>query len=244
MKQIFAGVLTVLLVLSVFVGCEKNVDGTTQTPTTQATTIPPTTQTTPTQTTVPPTTQTQPTDPPIIYACYEVTLDPNGGTCETSSVSFMEYESYEGLPVASRTGYIFLGWFTEAEGGQQILPEMAMVVAGDHTLYAQWQVKTEFIITLDANGGRISSDESQIQLKKGDKYGTLAEPVREGYKFLGWYTEPEGGSRVKSTTKFSGADDQVLYAHWEYMPAEYWAFILKSRVEQIPQERRVDQLAG
>ena len=237
MKQIFAGVLTVLLVLSVFAGCEKNVDGTTQTPTTQATTIPPTTQTTPTEPTVPPT--TQPTEPTVTYESYVVTLDPNGGACEISTVDFMEYDCYGDLPVPVQSGYVFLGWFTEVEGGQQILPEMAMAFAGDHTLYAQWKVKTEFVITLDANGGRISPEESQKVLKNGDKYGTLAEPVREGYKFLGWYTEPDGGSRVKSSTKFTGSDDQVLYAHWEYLPAEYWAFILKSRVEQIPQERRV-----
>lgn len=238
MKQIFAGVLAVLLVLSVCVGCENNVDGTTQTPTTPTTTTPATTQTTPIQT-VPPTTQTQPTEPTVSYERYVVTLDPNGGTCEISDINFMEYDCYGDLTVPVRSGYVFLGWFTEAEGGQQILPEMAMVVAGDHTLYAQWEVKTEFTITLDANGGRISSDSSQLELKNGDKYGTLAEPVREGYKFLGWYTEPDGGTRVKSTTKFTGNDDQVLYAHWEYIPAEYWAFILKSRVEQIPQDRRV-----
>ncbi len=239
MKQRFAWLLAVLLVLSVCIGCDNHADGTTQTPATPTTTTPATTQTTPTQATVPPTTQTQPPEPTVVYESYVVTLDPNGGTCETVTIEFMEYDCYGDLAVPVRSGYVFQGWFTEAEGGQQILPDMVMAVAGDHTLYAQWKVKTEFTITLDPNGGRISSDSSRLELKNGDKYGTMAEPVREGYKFLGWYTEPDGGTRVKSTTKFTGNDDQVLYAHWEYVPAEYWAYILKSRVEQIPQDRKV-----
>ncbi len=168
-----------------------------------------------------------------------VMLNPNGGTCNSASVNIVKGDRYGRLPVPVRDGYTFLGWFTATEGGERITEETVMTADGDHTLYAQWEVKTSFLITLDANGGRVSPYQNPIILKKGDKYGTLPEPVREGYKFLGWYTEAEGGQRVKSTTTFTLDEDQILYAHWEYDALAYWTFILENRVQQIPQWRRV-----
>lgn len=41
------------------------------------------------------------------------------------------------LPVLTQAGYKFLGWFTEAEGGEQI--EEGTTVDYDMTLYAQWE---------------------------------------------------------------------------------------------------------
>ena len=38
------------------------------------------------------------------------------------------------------------------------------------------------------------------------------EPTREGYTFLGWYTEETGGDKVES---YDGEDDIVLHAQWE-----------------------------
>lgn len=198
-----------------------------------------TTQTTPTQT-VPPTTQTKPTEPPTpYYERYTVTLDPNGGTCEISSVNFMEFDCYGDLPVPVRENYVFQGWFTEPEGGNRVEAQMELIVQADHTLYAHWEVKTAFAITFDANGGRVSPYHSEMVLENGDTYGTLPEPIREGYNFLGWYTKPEKGSRVRSTTQFSEGKDLVLYAQWEYDALAYWTHILENRVQQIPRCRKV-----
>lgn len=47
---------------------------------------------------------------------------------------------------------------------------------------------------------------------KNSKLGTLPEPVRDGYKFLGWYTSPTGGDKVTSTTKVKG--NMTLYSRW------------------------------
>jgi uncharacterized repeat protein (TIGR02543 family) len=39
----------------------------------------------------------------------------------------------------------------------------------------------------------------------------LQAPRRSGYKFLGWYTDPENGELVES---YNGEEDITLYAHW------------------------------
>ena len=42
--------------------------------------------------------------------------------------------------------------------------------------------------------------------------GTLPEAKRLNYAFLGWFTAPEGGTKVAATTK--ATDDVTYYAHW------------------------------
>lgn len=39
-----------------------------------------------------------------------------------------------------------------------------------------------------------------------------AQPTLEGYTFDGWYTEPVGGTKISTSTVFTG--DTTVYAHW------------------------------
>lgn len=39
-----------------------------------------------------------------------------------------------------------------------------------------------------------------------------AQPALEGYTFDGWYTEPVGGTKISTSTVFTG--DTTVYAHW------------------------------
>ena len=208
-------------------------------PSTPATQPPHTTQNTtqsPTQpTTVPPTTVPT-TQPPVMVT---VTLDPNGGSCDQPQVVLAEGTCYGILPVPVLEGYVFLGWFTQNEGGNQISEEMLLVSAENHTLYAHWRSQTEYTVTLDANGGRISTYYNHVAIEKNKTYGKLPQPIREGYNFLGWYTDPVKGTKINSTTKFTGSEDVTLYAHWQYDAYKYWSYILENKVQQIPQCRRV-----
>lgn len=67
-----------------------------------------------------------------------VALDPCGGTCDVGSVTVRIGEFYEELPVPFFERKVFSGWFTAAEGGEE-------VKAGDRcrggarTLYAHWE---------------------------------------------------------------------------------------------------------
>ena len=49
----------------------------------------------------------------------------------------------------------------------------------------------------------------------GETYGELHVPTREGYTFLGWYTEKEGGTQITSDMIVSDVGNQTLYAHWQ-----------------------------
>ena len=64
---------------------------------------------------------------------YTLTKEPNG---DDNGSGYGAQTLYYGqtLPTLSRTGYTFLGWFTEATGGTEI----TAMPAGDTTVYARW----------------------------------------------------------------------------------------------------------
>ena len=46
----------------------------------------------------------------------------------------------------------------------------------------------------------------------GSTYGTLPTPIKDGYRFLGWYTT--GGVKIEETAKVTITSNQTLYAQW------------------------------
>ena len=49
-----------------------------------------------------------------------VTLNANGGTCGTADLNVGYGATIGALPVPTRTKAVFLGWFTDAEGGDEV----------------------------------------------------------------------------------------------------------------------------
>lgn len=162
-----------------------------------------------------------------------VTLDAMGGVCSANSVTVRAGGVYGVLPTPTYTGQIFQGWFLREEGGEPLNPVTVVLEEDDHTLYAHWTTKTEFVLTFDPNGGRISPYSATKTIYSGDVYGQLPEPLRSGYTFLGWFTEPENGVQIQPSHMVTVIDDQTAYAHWEYSPLDYWAFVLKNTTQKI-----------
>ena len=87
-----------------------------------------------------------------------------------------------------------------------------MPVRSNLTFVAQWWP----VVTFDASGGAWSSDETietmhyvKIQTDT-EKVAAESTPVRNGYTFLGWYTDD--GNRANFEEKVNGPT--TLYAHW------------------------------
>ena len=66
-------------------------------------------------------------------------------------------------------------------------------------------------VSFNANGGKC--DVGSVYVSASGTLESLPTATREGYKFLGWFTAPSGGSKVDLTTKFSG--DTIVYAQWK-----------------------------
>ena len=69
-----------------------------------------------------------------------------------------------------------------------------------------------YVVTFNPNGGTVNPASKTVV--NGERYGALPVPEREGYSFAGWFTAPDGGTRVTEDTVVSLTADQTLYARW------------------------------
>ena len=77
----------------------------------------------------------------ILPEYFTVTFDAQGGTSPLTSMHATYGCEYGGLPVPTRTGYTFKGWYTLTSGGNLIDNSTIVSSASNHTLYAQWEAK-------------------------------------------------------------------------------------------------------
>lgn len=75
---------------------------------------------------------------------YKITFNVNGGdawTDENNGTKTVTYDgTYQDLPLPSRSGYGFVGYFTAREGGTQVTCDTKVTVTQDTTLYARWKL--------------------------------------------------------------------------------------------------------
>ena len=76
--------------------------------------------------------------PPVSQE-YTVTFDANGGSVSTASATTKDGK-LESLPIPTRSGYDFAGWYTGTVDGQQVT--INTVFTGDTVLYAHWTVRS------------------------------------------------------------------------------------------------------
>ena len=149
---------------------------------------------------------------------YTVSFDANGGTCPDSSKSVTYNSAYGTLPIPTRTGYRFDGWFTSAQGGSAVDADTVMSTASNHTLYAHWIANTH-TVSFDANGGKCSDSSKSVAYDSA--YGELPVPTKDCYNFEGWFTAKDGGTQVKADTKVLTDSNHTLYAHWALNEHDY-----------------------
>lgn len=149
----------------------------------------------------------------------------NTGTSSSASrpnetVNFITDTPYGNkLPTPTNTGKTLLGWFTDPDNGTPV--SASDIADGEITeLYAHWTT-SEYVVTLDANGGKFRDDQKirSHPYQYGDTYGDFVTNTDyiptppAGHTFIGWYTEKEGGSKVSATEKVTKTC--TLYAHWK-----------------------------
>ncbi len=144
---------------------------------------------------------------------YTVYFNAEGGTCDTASKTVTFDSTYGTLPIPTRTGYTFNGWYTAASGGTQVTASTTVSITAAQTLYAQWTADT-YRVTFDSNGG---SGAPSSQTKTHDVALTLSTtvPTRTGYTFKNWNTAKDGsGTAYASGASYTANAAATLYAQW------------------------------
>ena len=143
---------------------------------------------------------------------YDVRFDANGGKEAYEPKKVRYGDTYKEFPPEpTRIGYEFAGWYTEKDGGNDKPVKVDTKVTASHTLYAHWTAN-KYTVTFDANGGTVTPAEKTVTY--GSTYGELPTPTRKGYTFVGWFTNPNGGTQVKADAEVTTAADRTLHAHW------------------------------
>lgn len=119
------------------------------------------------------------------------------------------------LPIATKDGYMLDGWYTEKEGGEKLT--LDTVITSNMTVYAHWKLPS-YDITYHLNDGT-NNENNPASYTVGDSNITLLEPTREGYTFLGWYSDEAFQNRVTVIDTSINANTDV-YARWIENSAE------------------------
>ena len=217
---------------------------------------------------------------------YTVTFNPNGGSVTTSDKKVTYDSVYGDLPVPTRVGYTFDGWFTEQEDGTQIMANSTVEITGNQTLFAHWTAikykiiynpgtgtnnpenpsvytyesafefkdptapegytfvcwlnaannekisgitkgrtgdltliarysPITYIVTFEVNGNGATVDPLKKDVTFGSVYGELPVPTRNGYTFVGWFTQQEGGTQITANNTVAITENQTLFAQWD-----------------------------
>ena len=85
----------------------------------------------------------------------EVAFDPCGGEIGEASGRYVLGAKYGSLPAPTREGHLFLGWFTEAEGGVAV-NGASRCKTGVATLYAHWEEVVDVFAPAICPGGGLS----------------------------------------------------------------------------------------
>ncbi len=184
----------------------------------------------------------------IIHKFY-VAFDANGGE-GTMEIQVFDYDEPQALyaNAFTRDGYEFLGWALSADGDlvyadKEVVSNLTAVCKETVTLYAVWEeipeedeTVTTYSLYFHENTGDEATDAEVTNMpeditKQATPNFVISEnvPVREGYKFLGWSTAPDGAveynpgdgftvvaansERARAIINVEYSDD--LYAIWE-----------------------------
>ena len=194
-------------------------------------------------------------------ATYTVTLDPNGGSGGTASVTATVGSPMPSATAPTRSGQTFQGYFdTSATSGgtQYYTAAMASARSWDKaqnaTLWARWtqNASTTYTVTLDRNGG--SGGTASVTATVGSPMPSATAPTRSGQTFQGYFdtSASSGGTQyytaaMASARNWDKAQNATLWARWASaasavhdfafykssdLPSEF--FLSKSAASKIP----------
>ncbi|NLD91200.1 MAG: InlB B-repeat-containing protein [Fibrobacter sp.] len=163
---------------------------------------------------------------------YAITYNGNGNSSGTIPTDTGKYETGSTVAVKgntgnlAKTGYVFAGWNTAADGSGAAYSEGSSLLIGtnDVTLFARWTQNPTFTVTYDGNTnttGIVPSDAGKYEtgslVTVKENAGALA---KTGFTFAGWNTAADGSGTAYAmgSTFIMGTSNVTLYARWTLNP--------------------------
>lgn len=129
---------------------------------------------------------------------YRILFDPRGGKVDEVGRLLAYGDPLEQLPVPELEGNTFLGWYYMSEEGERELrPGTDTMPACDLVLYAKWAEETELCTVIFHVDIEDFSLYEPVVLEPGHTLVRPADPYKEGFDFIGWYTDPQCTERFR-----------------------------------------------
>ena len=155
---------------------------------------------------------------------YTIIYDGNGaaaGTMDAQTCMIDGFTFSLSKNAYTRENYTFTGWNTMSDGSGTFYRDEANIYPltetdqAEITLYAMWKdsAVTDYTITYFLNATNVQNDNPTAYTNNSDTI-TLKDPIREGYTFLGWFSDKELTQQVTEIAKGS-TGNITLYAHWK-----------------------------
>ena len=119
---------------------------------------------------------------------YKVTLKPQSGTVDPTSIQVTYNSTYKILPTPVRAGYGFQGWYTKATGGTKIANSTKVKIVKAQTLYAHWKKVPSPAITFHDAALKACVNAALKQ----SSTATVTQAQASGLKSL-WCSSKDGG---------------------------------------------------
>ena len=145
---------------------------------------------------------------------YDIVYELNGGTnAANAPTSYVEGVGVT-LPVATKAGLIFGGWYQQADFSDTAITEIDAAATGDVTLYAKWDAIT-YTVTFHMNDGTSVVYATRTVVENTSMGASLpSAPTRtDGYTFKQWTTMANGTGLLVNATRVITANIDV-YAQW------------------------------
>ncbi len=160
---------------------------------------------------------------------YTLTINPNGGTYNgnTSSTTTSEYfEAVKAIKSPTKTGYTFTKW---TKTGNSTLTDTTLTIGSENTTLTANYEANKYTVSFNANGGDV--DTASKDVTYNGTYGELPTATRDGYVFLGWFTDASSGLQIKEDSSVTITANQTLYAHWKANTYPWVAYHNKMNVD-------------
>ena len=136
----------------------------------------------------------------------------NGGTIATNAPkTFVSGDLPITLPVPTRAGYEFGGWFLSSDFSGVAQTTIPAGTDSNVYVYAKW-IKT-YNITYHLGGG-INAEDNPTEFNERTLPLTLKAPTRDGFTFGGWYQNPACSGNQVTTIEVGTEKNVSLWAKW------------------------------
>lgn len=159
------------------------------------------------------------TDETPAASTFTVSFNTAGGTAETSQTINKGEKATKPATDPTKTGCTFGGWYTSTDGGKTLSStafDFNTAINANTTLYAKWNIAEGYYkVTFELNGGTLSTG-NFVSVKSGEKVEKPADPSKDGYEFVNWYSDSECTTAFDFTNTTISAVTSI-YAKWRVL---------------------------